>query len=158
MKKTSVIYLLSAVAICMVMSCGQSKAESADSSAEMGSVEMAEKSDKLPFEIRDNVIFNENIPVVVDFYATWCGPCKQYSPIFKEVAEKYADSVCFVSLDTDEYPNLCETYGISSIPTTVFIMPGGSVLGKEVGVIPSDKLATLVNQLTETSAGADMEI
>lgn len=115
-------------------------------------------SDKLPYKIVDNVIFNENVPVVVDFYADWCGPCKKYAPTFHEVAEKYSEAACFISINTDEYPEVAKNYEIKNIPATVFIMPGGSVLGTEVGIIPQDKLETLVNQLISTSAGADMEI
>lgn len=115
-------------------------------------------NEKNPFEIKDNVIFNENVPVVVDFYADWCGPCKQYSPIFQKIAEKYGEAACFVSINIDEYSDLSKTYEISSIPSTVFIMPGGNVLDKLTGVIPADTLETLVNQFLATCAGADMEI
>lgn len=141
--------------------CGNAKQEVATKEAEADQ-EMAEyvnpADEKLPFEIRDNVIFNENVPVVVDFYADWCNPCKKYAPTFHEVAEKYANSACFVSLNVDEYPALADSYEVKSIPCTVFIMPGGALLGKELGILSADNLETLVNQLIATSAGADMEI
>ena len=110
------------------------------------------------FKIVDNAIFNENVPVVVDFYADWCGPCKQYAPTFHAVAEKYDQGACFVSINVDDYPELAKTYEVSSIPATVFIQPGGGVLGKEVGVITETQLTSWVNQLLATSAGDDMEI
>lgn len=146
-----------------VVSCSNTKAESADASvAEETDAGIAEVIDpaneKLPFEIRDNFIYNENVPVVVDFYADWCGPCKTYAPTFEAVAEKFQADAFFVSLNADEYPNLCNTYEINSIPTTLFIMPGGSVMGKEVGVLTMQQLEMYVNQLIETSAGIDMEL
>lgn len=115
-------------------------------------------NDKEPYKIVDNVIFNENTPVIVDFYADWCKPCQSYAPIFEEVSQKYSDSACFIRINVDDYPELSANYKVSSIPTTVFIMPGGGVLGKEVGALTSNKLETLVNQLIATSAGADMEV
>lgn len=148
-------------ALAAMASCGNAKAEASEEEA-MADDNVAAYVDpdneKLPFEIRDNVIFNENVPVVVDFYADWCKPCKAYAPIFHEVAEKYGNAACFVSLNTEEYPNLCETYQITAIPATVFIMPGGSLLGKEEGILSAERLQSLVDQLVATSAGIDMEV
>lgn len=148
--------MLIAAAIPFCIACGNTAKTPQEKIEE--NAEKAINAEKLPFEIKDNVIFNENVPVVVDFYATWCPPCKQYAPTFEAVAEKYEGSVCFVSLNTEEYPELCKTYEIEAIPTTVFIMPGGSVLGKETGALPMEELEAFVNQLINTSAGADMEI
>ena len=151
------LFTFCAVAVMMIASCANSAKDAAKADQEVA--EAVDPADvKMPFEIKDNIIFNENVPVVVDFYATWCPPCKQYAPTFEAVAEKYEGSVCFVSLDTEEYPELCKTYEIEAIPTTVFIMPGGSVLGKETGALPMEELEAFVNQLINTSAGADMEI
>lgn len=154
-------YALLVASVLAGTACSNTAKESANevsAADEAVAQEVDPASGKQPFEIRDNVIFNENVPVVVDFYADWCGPCKQYAPVFHEVAEKYQDAACFVSFNVDNYPELAKSYEIESIPATVFIIPGGSVLGKEVGIIPLDKLETLVNQFIATSAGADMEI
>lgn len=113
---------------------------------------------KLPFEIKDNVIFNENVPVVVDFYADWCQPCKQYAPIFQTIAEKNENTACFIKINIDEYPDLAKSYNVEKIPTTVFILPGGGVLGAELGALTEETLQMYVDQLTETAAGNAMEI
>lgn len=110
------------------------------------------------FKIVDNLIISENLPIVIDFYADWCGPCKQFSPIFHEVASEYAGQACFVSINTDDYPDLANRYQVSSIPTTVYILPGGGVLGKQVGGLNKEAFTTFVNQLIETAAGDDMAI
>lgn len=153
------MFICMAIAILGLLSCSNNADSTNESEASVENEEVpVEKDVKLPFKIVDNVIFNENVPVVVDFYADWCKPCQEYTPVFQEVSQKYGESVCFISLNTEEYPALCETYKITSIPATVFIMPGGSVLGVEVGVMDKTKLETLVDQLIATSAGADMEI
>lgn len=110
------------------------------------------------FKVVDNVIISENLPVVVDFYADWCGPCKQYAPVFHTVAEKYQGIVCFVSINVDDYPELANAYEVSSIPTTVFITTGGGVIGAQKGVIPEETLVSYVDQLVANTAGNDMGI
>lgn len=154
-----------AFTLLLTAGCANSRAEAADEAVAAGEDPMDgvaaavdPAGDKAPFEIRDNMIFNENVPVVVDFYADWCGPCKQYAPVFHAVADKYAEAACFVSLNADEYPDLCKTYGISSIPTTLFLLPGGEPMGKETGVLTESTLEMYVNQLVATSAGVDMEL
>ena len=60
-------------------------------------------------------------PAIVDFYATWCGPCKAMAPVMEELAKQYADSVCFYKIDVDKQPELSSLFGITSIPTFLFI-------------------------------------
>lgn len=108
------------------------------------------------FKVVDNVIISENLPVVVDFYADWCGPCRMYKPTFHAVADQYKGQAIFVSINTDNYSDIAKQYQVSAIPTTAFIMTGGSLLGVEVGTLEEDQLQTKVNQLIATSAGEDM--
>lgn len=105
------------------------------------------------FRVEKNLLISDNLPIVVDFNATWCPPCKRFAPIFDAVAEKFKGQALFVSIDTDEYPEIANAYGISSIPTTVYIMGGGQELGKEVGLLTEEQFTDFVNQLVETSAG-----
>lgn len=64
--------------------------------------------------------------VVIDFNATWCGPCKQFAPNFEAVAEKNADNAVFYSVDVDEHPELAAQYGVESIPMVVYINADGT--------------------------------
>lgn len=114
--------------------------------------------DNPQFEIKDHVIISKNLPVVVDFYADWCGPCKKYSPVFKSVAQKYEGKAIFVSINTDEYPELAAAYQVRAIPTTAFIYTGGATLGTLQGILSAEELEMYVNQLIATNEGASMEL
>lgn len=105
------------------------------------------------FRVEKNLLISDNLPIVVDFNATWCPPCKRFAPIFDAVAEKFKGQALFVSIDTDQYPEIANAYGISSIPTTVYIMGGGQELGKQVGLLTEEQFTDFVNQLIATSAG-----
>lgn len=130
---------------------GNSEAGSVAAAAEEGGAVKSLKESGV--RVVDNLLISDNLPIVVDFNATWCPPCKRYSPIFHGIAEKYQGQAIFVSIDTDENPAIANAYKIESIPTTLFIMPGGGLLGKEVGLLTEDQLDQFVNQLIETSAG-----
>lgn len=105
------------------------------------------------FKVVDHMIISDKMPVVVDFNATGCGPCKQYKPVFDEVAGRFEGQVCFVGIDIDVYPEIAKAYNVQAVPTTVFIMPGGGVMGSESGAIDEQTLASFVDQLLATSAG-----
>ena len=74
-------------------------------------------------------------PVVCDFFATWCGPCKMFAPVMEQVAEEYADKAVFVKVDVDECNDLAVRYGIMSIPF-VAVFKGGEMTAKTLGFMP----------------------
>lgn len=110
------------------------------------------------FRVVDNLLISDTLPIVIDFNATWCGPCRQFAPIFDSVAEKYHGQALFVSIDTDKYPEIANAYRISAIPTVAFIMPGGAEMGRQQGLMPEQMFIDYVNQLITTSAGEDGSI
>lgn len=77
--------------------------------------------------------FNDKI-IVIDFWAVWCSPCKVFAPIFEKIQQEYYQDFIFVKINVDENPMVAQRFGISSIPTTLFIK-GGQFLRKLVGVI-----------------------
>lgn len=85
--------------------------------------------------------------LVVDFFATWCGPCKKLSPTLDEVSEEFGDHVNIVKVDVDESEDLAMTYGIRSVPTVLFFKNGQQV-DKFVGALPKSEIVSKIeNQL-----------
>jgi thioredoxin 1 len=72
----------------------------------------------------EQLVLQSEKPVVVDFWATWCGPCKMVAPEIDKLAAKYADSVEVMKLDVDANPQIAQRYGIMSIPTVAYFAPG----------------------------------
>jgi len=92
--------------------------------------------------------FKKKHLVVIDFNATWCGPCKQFAPAFDAVAARYTRQAEFISIDIDRCPQTANAFGIQAIPTVMFIYPDGTVktfVGTE-DIMPVDKFDKLVKE------------
>lgn len=81
----------------------------------------------------DEKVMNSDKPVMLDFWATWCGPCRMQAPIFDACAEKNADTAVFGKVNVDEQPELAREYEVMSIPT-ILVIKGGEVAFRAVGV------------------------
>ena len=88
-------------------------------------------------------VIESDKPVLIDFFATWCGPCKMLSPVVEELSKEYTD-VKFVKVDVDEEEELAMKYGIMSIPA-LFLLKDGEVVGKTGGMQPIDSLRAFIN-------------
>ena len=84
-------------------------------------------------------VVDSKIPVVVDFFATWCGPCKVLSPVIDEVAKEHAGKVKVVKMDVDKSNETAVKFSIMSVPTVVFFK-GGKEIGRNIGSVPKGVL------------------
>lgn len=80
----------------------------------------------------DQDVLKNSLPVLVDFYADWCGPCKMAEPVLEELSEEYKDKVLIVKLNVDENPQTAGKYGVMSIPTTI-LFKDEKEIGRQVG-------------------------
>jgi thioredoxin 2 len=93
----------------------------------------------------DHVVVNSDIPVIVDFWAPWCGPCKIFAPIYNETAEKYPLKALFVKVNTEQHQNLGAKYNIRSIPTLV-IYKNAKEIKRVSGALDPLRLSNLINE------------
>ena len=89
-------------------------------------------------------VLESNEPVLIDFWAVWCGPCRMIAPIVEEMAVEYAGKAKIGKLDVDSNPMVASKYGIRSIPT-VLIFKDGKIVEQIVGAVPKQKLVNALN-------------
>ena len=86
----------------------------------------------------ENEVVNSTTPVLIDFWAEWCGPCKEISPILEEIATEMKNKIRIVKINIDENPNIPNQYGIQSIPTLIIFKKGEPIATKVGGAIKSE--------------------
>jgi len=91
----------------------------------------------------ESEVLKSDVPVLVDFTATWCGPCKALAPIVEKIADEFHGKVKVGKLDIDDAPNVTAKYGVRSVPT-VIVFKGGQKSGQHVGLTNRDKLIALL--------------
>ncbi|MDP3274230.1 MAG: thioredoxin [Deltaproteobacteria bacterium] len=90
----------------------------------------------------DSEVTESTVPVLVDFSAVWCGPCKALEPIVKDVAKEFSGRLKVVKVDIDDSPGIASRFGIRGVPT-VIVVKGGKEVKRQVGLVPKPKLVQL---------------
>jgi thioredoxin 1 len=96
----------------------------------------------------DQIVLQAKTPVLVDFWAEWCGPCRMVAPVVEELAEEYEGRISFVKLDVDQNPKTASKYGIMSIPT-LLLFKNGSPVSNIVGFRPKAELKRSLDTVLE---------
>lgn len=94
----------------------------------------------------DKEVIKSTIPVLVDFWAPWCGPCRMLAPVVDEISKEYEGKIKVVKVNTDENPQSASNYQISAIPTLLFFKDG-KVVKELVGVLPKEEIKKVLNEV-----------
>lgn len=131
--------LLSLVVLC---GCGNNKTTASDSvTSEVAVAEAQEVADSVSGSI------SEGMPTVLDFWAEWCGPCRQMKPLFESLEKKYEGRVAFKAVNVDEDKVLADKFGIEAIPTFVFLDKNGNEISRIVGMASEEELTNALNAI-----------
>lgn len=88
-------------------------------------------------------IINQDKPILVDFYATWCGPCQTMSPILDEVKKRVGDTASIIKIDVDKNPQAASAYNVSSVPTLI-LFKKGNIIWRQSGIVATNELERLI--------------
>lgn len=93
-------------------------------------------------------LINSDKPVLVDFFATWCGPCKMMNPELEKLKEKVGDQASIIKVDVDKNQSVAGTYGVRGVPTLI-LFKNNKILWRQSGVVQADQLEQIINQHTD---------
>ena len=110
----------------------------------------------LEVENPSSEIENTKTPLLVDFFASWCGPCRAMSPILEDIQKEYGDSLKIIKVNIDDYPKLAEKYEVQSVPTFLFFS-NGELISRESGFMPMEYICDIINSTFSIEKGQEEE-
>ncbi len=147
MKRTRIF--LSAIAVVALVGCnnnGTTTSEVADSTQTAVEADTVAVQSVVIELGAENDLVPETNPIVIDFNATWCGPCKQFAPIYHKVAEEYAEKAVFAAADVDICKALADKHQIANIPTVAIIYPGDKAPVYQVGSMSEEEFKAFLDK------------
>ncbi len=96
----------------------------------------------------EETVLKSELPVIVDFWAPWCGPCRMVAPVLDKIAKEQAGKLVIAKVNTDENPEWAMRYGVQGIPTMLFVSDG-KIVHRQVGALPEGMLREVLNQFLE---------
>ncbi len=99
----------------------------------------------------DELVLNADKPVMVDFWAAWCGPCRMVGPLVEEISKEYEGKAIVGKVDVDQNPGISAKFGIRNIPTILFLK-NGEIVDKSVGAVPKSQLTQKLDKQLSTSS------
>ncbi len=150
------IFVLSAVLCSLLFACKDNKQKDDNTSSQDSPKELVKEisSDEFlakvldisPYKEGKPLKFKGDKPVIVDFYATWCGPCKRQAPIMEEIAKKYKGKIDVYKIDVDKTQDIARFFNISSIPTLLFIPKSGELF-LNAGLTPQEDIEEAIETM-----------
>lgn len=140
------LFTIAAVAVLSAMAagCGSGNNAATEQNAESKVEAVVESDGLVSFAKNTTVTPDETLPVVIDFNATWCGPCRRFAPIFEEVAKEYKGKAIFMSIDVDNSPVAAQQFEVSAIPQVSILLPDGTYTST-VGFMEKQQLVDFIS-------------
>jgi thioredoxin 1 len=104
----------------------------------------------------EKAVLQSNLPVIVDFWAPWCGPCKMVAPTLEKLAKELAGKVVVAKVNTDDNPEWAQKYGVQGIPT-MLLVSGGKIVHRQVGALPEPILRDIITQFVEVVSSKEVK-
>ncbi|MEI8048580.1 MAG: thioredoxin [Bacteroidota bacterium] len=104
------------------------------------------KANVFNYQVNQAWKYEGKLPAIIDFYATWCGPCKKLSPLLEDLAVKYKGKIIVYKVDVDAEPQLAQSMGVSSMPTLLFIPITGQPQ-QSIGLVPNETLEKMIHEI-----------
>ena len=138
---------ISLVALIVLVGCNNGEKQTDESAQTEAQTEAAATEEENQDGWMKQTTLMANKPMVVDFYATWCGPCKELAPVLDKLEKKYEGEVIFQRIDVDQRPELAQEFNIDAIPLLMFITPNGdykTIVGYEDAAVIEAQIAALL--------------
>lgn len=133
------------MAVCALLTSGCSGSGGKEVSDSLTPLEAEEAAEG--FIVTDGQLLSKNgLPVVVDFSAEWCPPCRKFKPVFEQLKEEYTGRVDFITINVDSVPELAGKYQIENIPTLIYISRDGNIMDRAIGYQEPDSVRAAISR------------